>query len=81
MTETHSTSQNSNSQNSEKQNLEKIVALAKVSKNHEHALQEIRKELLKQRISAKFPIQVLELFSSIVMEETQSPHLSIPSRI
>ena len=41
MTETRSTSQNSNSQNSEKQNSEKIASLAKVSENHEHALQEI----------------------------------------
>ena len=45
MTKTHSTSQNSNSQNSQKQNSEKIAALAKVSENHEHALQEIQKQL------------------------------------
>ena len=40
MTETRSTSQNPNSQN-----LEKIAALARISKNHEHALQEIQKQL------------------------------------
>nr|XP_023922229.1 uncharacterized protein LOC112033677 [Quercus suber] len=40
MTETRS-----NSQNSKKQNLEKIAALAMVSENHEHALQEIQKQL------------------------------------
>ena len=45
MTETRSTSQNSNSQNSEKQNSEKIASLAKVFENHEHALQEIQKQL------------------------------------
>ena len=45
MTETRSTSQNPNSQNLEKQNLEKIAALARISKNHEHALQEIQKQL------------------------------------
>ena len=45
MTETYSTSQNSNSQNFEKQNLEKIAALARISENHEHALQEIQKQL------------------------------------
>ena len=91
MTKTRSISQNSNSQNFEKQNSKKMIALAKVFESHEHALLEIQKqlqiitgsckELLKQRISAKFPIQVLELFSSTVMEETQSLHLSIPSRI
>ena len=91
MTETRSISQNSNSQNSQKQNSKKMATLAKVSENHEHALLKIQKqlqtitgsckELLKQRISAKFAIQVLKLFSSTVMEETQSLHLSIPSRI
>ena len=40
MTETRSTSQNT-----EKQNSEKLAALAKISKNHEHALQEIQKQL------------------------------------
>ena len=45
MTETRSTSQNPNSQNSEKQNSEKIAALARISKSHEHALQEIQKQL------------------------------------
>ena len=35
MIETHSNSQNS----------EKIIALTRVSKNHEHALQEIQKQL------------------------------------
>ncbi|XP_075645372.1 uncharacterized protein LOC142616395 [Castanea sativa] len=45
MTETHSTSQNSNSQSSEKQNSKKIATLAKVSKNHEYALQAIQKQL------------------------------------
>ena len=45
MTETRSTSQNPNSQNLEKQNLEKIAALARISENHEHALQEIQKQL------------------------------------
>ena len=42
MIETCSTSQNPNSQNSEKQNSEKLAALAKISENHEHALQETR---------------------------------------
>ena len=42
MTKTRSTSQNPNSQNSEKQNSEKLAALAKISENHEHALQETR---------------------------------------
>ena len=45
MTETHSTSQNSNSQNEEKQNSKKLATLAKISENHEHALQEIQKQL------------------------------------
>ena len=45
MTETRSTSQNSNSQNTEKQNSKKLAALAKISENHEHALQEIQKQL------------------------------------
>ena len=45
MTGTRSTSQNPNSQNSEKQNSEKLAALAKISENHEHALQEIQKQL------------------------------------
>ena len=45
MTGTCSTSQNPNSQNSEKQNSEKLAALAKISENHEHALQEIQKQL------------------------------------
>ena len=40
MTETRS-----NSQNPEKQNSEKIAALARVFENHEHALQEIQKQL------------------------------------
>ena len=44
MTETHSTSQNSNSQNTEKQNSKKLAALAKISENHKHALQEIQKQ-------------------------------------
>ena len=80
MTKTHSTSQNSTSQNSEKQNLEKIAALSKVFENHKHALQEIQKQLqtiteFMQRIvevedKQQFPIQILEIFSSIVMEET-----------
>ena len=45
MTETRSTSQNPNSQNSEKQNSERLAALARISENHEHALQEIQKQL------------------------------------
>ena len=67
MTETHSTSQNSNSQNEEKQNSKKLATLAKISENHEHALQEIQKQL-----------QTIAGFMQKVAE-TEDKHQQIPN--
>ena len=53
MTKTRSTSQNPNSQNSEK-----LAALAKIFENHEHALQEIQKQL---QTIARFMQKVAEI--------------------
>ena len=67
MTETRSTSQNFNSQNAEKQNSEKLAALAKIFENHEHALQEIQKQL-----------QTIAGFMQKVTE-TEDKHQQIPN--